>query len=79
MTSPAVVSEALTWWAAFYADHHAVSVTVRFFHLAGLLFGGGTALLADRQLLEGVRMPRRARRRWLSPVDPIASSCPRSR
>ena len=53
MTSPAVVSGALTWWAALYADHHAVSVTVRFFHLAGLLFGGGTALLADRHLLEG--------------------------
>jgi len=53
MTSPAVVSGALTWWAALYADHHAVSVAVRFFHLAGLLFGGGTALLADRHLLEG--------------------------
>ena len=38
-----------------YSDHHAVSVTVRFLHLAGLLVGGGTALVADRHLLAAVR------------------------
>jgi hypothetical protein len=54
MTSPTMISGALTWWSGLYADHHSVSVTVRFLHLAGLLVGGGTALAADRQLLGAV-------------------------
>jgi hypothetical protein len=54
MTPPAFASGALTWWSALYTDHHAVSVTIRFLHLAGLLVGGGTALVADRHLLAGV-------------------------
>jgi len=55
MTPPAFASGALAWWSALYSDHHAVSVTIRFFHLAGLLVGGGTALVADRHLLAAVR------------------------
>ena len=55
MTAPVFVSGALTWWSGLYTDHHAVSVTVRFLHLAGLLLGGGTALAADRQLLAAAR------------------------
>jgi hypothetical protein len=42
---------AVMWWSSLYADHQAVSVTVRFLHLAGLLVGGGTALTIDRHLL----------------------------
>ena len=43
MAPPAFASAALTWWSAMYTDHQAVSVTVRFLHLAGILVGGGTA------------------------------------
>jgi hypothetical protein len=51
MGPPAFSSDALTWWSALYSDHQAVSVAVRFLHLAALLVGGGTALVADRHLL----------------------------
>jgi hypothetical protein len=54
MTSPGMVSGTVAWWAALYSDHQAVSVTVRFLHLAGLLVGGGTALAADRHLIAAV-------------------------
>jgi hypothetical protein len=54
MAPPAFASAALTWWSALYSDHQAVSVTVRFLHLAGILVGGGTALVADRHLLAAV-------------------------
>jgi hypothetical protein len=51
MGQPAFAWDALAWWSAVYGDHQAVSVTVRFLHLAGLVVGGGTALVADRHLL----------------------------
>jgi hypothetical protein len=51
MAPPAFLAGAVTWWSGLYGDHQAVSVAVRFLHLAGLLVGGGTALSADRHLL----------------------------
>ena len=54
MAAPAFASAALTWWSAIYTDHQAVSVIVRFLHLAGILVGGGTALVADRHLLAAI-------------------------
>jgi uncharacterized membrane protein len=51
MGQPAFAWDALAWWSAMYSDHQAVSVTVRFLHLAGLIVGGGTALAADRHVL----------------------------
>jgi hypothetical protein len=56
VTLPAIVSGALTWWSGLYSDHHSVSVTVRFLHLAALVVGGGTALVADRHLLAAGRI-----------------------
>jgi uncharacterized membrane protein len=55
MAAPTFVSDAIAWWSSVYADHNAVSVTVRFLHLASLVLGGGTALAADRYLLAAVR------------------------
>jgi uncharacterized protein DUF6644 len=55
VTLPAVVSGAVTWWSGLYSDHHAVSVTVRFLHLAALVVGGGTALVVDRHVLAAAR------------------------
>lgn len=34
-------------WASFYADHTAVATVVAFGHLAGLVLGGGRAVVAD--------------------------------
>jgi hypothetical protein len=61
MAAPAFASAALTWWSAMYSDHQAVSVAVRFLHLAGLVLGGGTALAADRHLLAAARSDAGAR------------------
>jgi len=55
MALPAVVAAAVDSWAAFYGDHQMVSVTVRSLHLAGILVGGGTALVADRRALAASR------------------------
>jgi hypothetical protein len=55
MPAPAFVASAVASWAAFYDGHHAVSVTVRYLHLVGLVSGGGTALSADRQILRASR------------------------
>ncbi|MEZ4456202.1 MAG: hypothetical protein R2882_06585 [Gemmatimonadales bacterium] len=34
-------------WASFYNDHELVATWIAFFHLAGLLWGGGRAVVAD--------------------------------
>lgn len=64
--TPPQLSGVLTWWSALFSDHHAVSVTVRFLHLAGLLVGGGTALSADRHLIAAVSQDAAARRAALA-------------
>jgi uncharacterized membrane protein len=38
-------------WARLYADHKAVSSSVTYVHLAGILLGGGLAVSADRTVL----------------------------
>ena len=38
-------------WAHLYSDHKAVSETVNFVHLAGVLLGGGLAVATDRATL----------------------------
>ena len=43
------------WWSSYYGNHQLASVTIRFVHLAGLILGGGTALVADRQILRVIR------------------------
>lgn len=58
--SPAVV-EALAWWSSYYGDHQALSVGIRFLHLAGVVVGGGTALAADRDVVAAFRAGSEAR------------------
>ena len=55
MALPSFLAPAVESWAAFYGDHQAVSVAVRFLHLAGIVVGGGTALVADRRTLRALR------------------------
>jgi hypothetical protein len=56
MALPDILIRAVTGWASFYGDHRAVSVTIRYLHLAGLLVGGGTALALDRRVLAARRL-----------------------
>jgi hypothetical protein len=55
MPVPAALSDAVTWWAAAYGDHRLLSVSIRFLHIAGLVVGGGTAMITDRAILRGAR------------------------
>jgi hypothetical protein len=42
-------------WAALYSDSRAISSTVTFFHLVGLLFAGGIAVASDRATFRALR------------------------
>lgn len=42
-------------WAALFSDSRAVSSTVTFLHLAGLLFAGGLAVSSDRATFRAMR------------------------
>ena len=45
------VASWIRWWAGYYGNHAAVSTTVTYLHLAGLIVGGGAAVTTDRQIL----------------------------
>ncbi len=51
MHLPTFILTAVQSWAAFYGAHQVMSLTVRWLHLAGLLVGGGAALVADIRTL----------------------------
>jgi len=56
MGLPAFLAPAVESWAAFYGDHQMVSVAVRYLHLAGIVVGGGAALVTDRRTLRALRL-----------------------
>jgi hypothetical protein len=47
-----LAAQALARWAHLYSDDKAVSATVTYFHLAGIMLGGGVAVVADRSALQ---------------------------
>ncbi len=53
----ATLSHALASWNSYYGNHQALSVTIRYVHLAALLVGGGTALAIDREIFRLRRSP----------------------
>jgi hypothetical protein len=55
MTLPSFIAPVVETWAAFYGDHRMVSVAVRYLHLAGIVLGGGAALVTDRRTLRALR------------------------
>ena len=59
MALPAALSHVVEWWSGVYGDHRAVSVLIRYLHLAGIVVGGGAALTADRRALGAWRSGRR--------------------
>jgi hypothetical protein len=69
MALPAFLTSAVAGWASYYGDHRMVSVTVRWLHLGALILGGGTALLADRRVLAGIRAGGPAREASLAELD----------
>lgn len=58
-----MLSNATTWWSAYYADHQMVSLAIRYVHLAALMVGGGTALAIDRVVIGSARHKTDERRR----------------
>jgi hypothetical protein len=50
-----VLAQFVDWWSSYYSDHQAVSVTIRYLHLAALVVGGGAALTIDRSLWRAAR------------------------
>jgi len=52
---PAAVSHVVAWWAALYSGSAVLRTVVSFFHVAGLVGGGGAAIAADRATLRATR------------------------
>ena len=61
MAAPDVLVQATQGWARLYADSTLVSTGIIYFHLAGLLLGGGAAVAADRETLKAAREPESVR------------------
>jgi len=51
MQFPVAITSVLSWWSSAYAVHRAISVAIRFLHIAGLVVAGGTAIATDRTIL----------------------------
>jgi hypothetical protein len=47
------MTELLTLWGSFYANHATIRSLIAFFHVGALITGGGVAVAADRSLLMG--------------------------
>jgi hypothetical protein len=58
---PQFVQAAADWWSSIYGNHTAVSVSVLFVHLAGLLVAASAALTSDRQILRAASADERRR------------------
>ncbi len=58
---PAFVQTVADWWSSIYGNHTAVSVSVLFLHLGGLLVAASAALTTDRQILAAASSDERQR------------------
>jgi hypothetical protein len=58
-------------WQSVYSNSKAVSSAVTFVHLAGLLFGGGFAVAADRATLRAARAAPEQRLAALGELDAV--------
>ena len=50
-----MVKQAIDLWASVYANHSALRTAVVFLHVAGLVGGGGYAIVVDRSTLTAIR------------------------
>jgi nitrate reductase gamma subunit len=46
-----VIADVAVRWSSYYDKHQAVSVLIRFLHLAAIVLGAGSALITDRRVL----------------------------
>jgi hypothetical protein len=69
MQLPAFLAHAADAWSAYYDAHRMVSVSVHWLHLAGLVVGGGAALVADRRVLVAARWRHSVRESALAELD----------
>jgi hypothetical protein len=60
------VEAAVKPWSSLYSDSTAISSTVIFFHLGGLLFAGGLAVASDRATFRALRGTEEDRSRLLT-------------
>ena len=57
------LAHAAAMWTAWYSDSPVIRTTVNFAHIAGLVVGGGAAIVEDRAMLAALRQDEDARRR----------------
>ena len=50
-----LISSLLENWTSFYSNHAAARTLIGFFHIGGLVVGGGCAISADRMTLRARR------------------------
>ena len=50
-----LISSFLENWTSFYSNHAVIRTMVGFFHIGGLVIGGGCAISADRMTLRAAR------------------------
>jgi hypothetical protein len=55
MTAPIFLIQLARPWAALYGDSKPLTIIVTFFHVAGLLLGGGLALATDSATIRALR------------------------
>ena len=51
-----LISSFLENWTSFYSNHAVIRTFIGFFHVGGLLLGGGCAIAADRSILLASRL-----------------------
>jgi hypothetical protein len=65
------VAQFLSPWQSIYSNSKAVSSSITFIHLAGLLFAGGFAVAADRATLRASRSTPERRVNALNELDAV--------
>jgi cytochrome bd-type quinol oxidase subunit 2 len=51
----ALVTSVLENWNSFYSNHAVIRTCISFFHIGGLVLGGGCAIAADRMTLRAAK------------------------
>ncbi len=66
-----ILGSATQSWSEYYSNHRAVSVLIRFLHLAALVSGAGPALAADQRILMATKKGDRDREEVIVALRPL--------
>ncbi len=66
-----IVGSVAGGWSEYYSNHRAVSVLIRFLHLAALVSAAGPALAADQRILTAAKRGGRNREEILAALQPL--------